>query len=118
MVRAPGVSSISVGDLVDHRGVETCEGGHALTQRFGEVDLAAHRGLGDCADLVLHAGVRGEHLDDFALIRVESTSNTMSRLARRASPARSTAMSTPLRDRDLGQAGAQRASPRRRCRRR
>ena len=48
-------------------------GGHTLeerdprAERLLEVELAAHRPLGDLRDLGLAAGVRGDHLDDLAL---------------------------------------------------
>ncbi len=56
-----------LGDLVDDRCGQAGKGGDPLVQRLGEVDLAAHGCLGDSADLVLHAGVCGKHLDHLAL---------------------------------------------------
>ena len=56
-----------VGDLVEHLGGQARQRGHPLVQRLGEVQLAAHRGLGDLGDRGLGAGPGGEHLDDLAL---------------------------------------------------
>ena len=43
------------------------EDGDALAQRLGEVELPAHRALGDRGDLCLAAGVGREQLDDLLL---------------------------------------------------
>ncbi len=66
VVRAPGVSASG---RRPRRGTtrESLEGRDPAVQRLREVDLAAHRGLGDLADLGLAPGVRREHLDDLAL---------------------------------------------------
>ncbi len=56
-----------LGNFVDDAGRQTREGRDALFEGLREVDLTAHRSLGDLADLVVDTGVRGEHLDDLAL---------------------------------------------------
>ena len=82
----------------------------APAQRLGEVQLAAHGRLGDLAHLGLAPGVRGpEHLDDLALDQGRVHVEHDEPLARRASPARSTAMSTPASSGDVHQLRAQRA---------
>ena len=53
--------------LVERRGVDALEQRDPRAQRLLEVELAAHRRLGDPGDLGLAAGVRGEHLDHLAL---------------------------------------------------
>src|SRR5690606_17660017 len=50
-----------LGDLVDDGRRQTREGRDALFEGLREIDLTAHRSLGDLADLVLDTGVRGEH---------------------------------------------------------
>ncbi len=67
VVRAPGVSSTSVGDLVEHLGGQPGQRSDPLVQRFGEVQFAAHGGVGDRPDGFLGAGPRRQHLDDFLL---------------------------------------------------
>src|SRR5690606_21550236 len=51
-------------DLVEHRDREPCEGCDALVERGREVDLAAHRALGDLRDALSGSGTLGEELDD------------------------------------------------------
>ena len=48
-------------------GGQARQGGHPLLQRLREIQLAAHRGLGDRRDLALRARAGGQHLDDLAL---------------------------------------------------
>src|SRR5690606_16805707 len=51
-------------DLVEHRDREPCEGRDALVERGREVDLAAHRALGDLRDALTGSCPLGEELDD------------------------------------------------------
>ena len=66
-MRAPGASTIDSVDLVEGGLRDALEQRDALAQGRLEVELAAHRRLGDAGDLDLLAGVGGEHLDDLAL---------------------------------------------------
>ena len=67
MVRAPGASTISSYTSSSADAVDALEQRDPGAQRLLEVELAAHRRLGDLGDLGLAAGVRGEHLDHLAL---------------------------------------------------
>jgi len=53
-------------------------------KRLREIQLTPHRGLGDRGDRAFRARLGCQHLDDLACTSVESTSNTMSRFARRS----------------------------------
>ena len=67
VVRAPGHQFQLVGDLVDDRGGQARQGGHPPLERLREIQLPAHRGLGDRRDRSLGARAGGQHLDDLAL---------------------------------------------------
>ena len=67
VVRAPGVSSSWSATSSMHVGGQARQRGHPLLQRLGEVQLTAHRRLGDRGDLALRARAGGQHLDDLAL---------------------------------------------------
>ena len=66
-VRAPGLSSICVVDVVQRALGDALQQRDPRAQRLLEVQLAAHRGLGHLGDLLLAAGVGREHLDHLAL---------------------------------------------------
>lgn len=72
-----------VGHVVEHGCRQTRQRRDAAVQRFGEVEFTAHGGLGDLGD----GGLRPARAASISItspwIRVESTSNTMSRFARR-----------------------------------
>ena len=69
MYEFPGSSSESNGLLhvVEHRHWETLEQCDSRSQRLREVQLTAHRGLGDRANMVCNASVRGDELDNLLL---------------------------------------------------
>ena len=67
VVRAPGVSSSSPATSASTDAGSPASVATRAPQRLGEVELAAHRRLGDRPDLGLGARVRGQHLDHLAL---------------------------------------------------
>ena len=66
-MRAPGVNWTAARTSSSTRDRQALEGGDPLAQALGEVELAAHRALGDRGHLGLAAGVAGEQLDDLVL---------------------------------------------------
>ena len=62
-----GGEAHGIAHLVEHRRGQAGQRGDPGVQALGEVELAAHGGLGDCGDLGGPAGVLGEQLDDLVL---------------------------------------------------
>ncbi len=54
-------------DLLEHLGGQAGQRRDAAVQRLGEIQFAAHGGLGDLGDGRLRADPVGQHLDDLAL---------------------------------------------------
>ncbi len=67
MVRAPGVSSICSPTSSSTSAGRPGQRRDATVQRLGEVQFAAHGGLGDLGDGRVRTDLVGQHLDDLAL---------------------------------------------------
>ena len=95
-VRAPGASRPRSRTCVEHARVAARRAARpAARSDVGEVQLAAHRRLGDPGDLVARSpACAASSSITSPWISVESTSITTSRLARRCRPPRCTATST------------------------